>query len=137
MLFTELVWGPLFTSPLVLPLSLNVRLCDLRSRFLAKGRVGRGYRAIARNGRVLFAADHPLAEWVNRPAQVRLQPWHRAILQGDRAEPYGILLCVRTPPPSAPQANYTTRLVETPDASFALAVGVGGGLALEFRATSG
>lgn len=133
MLLSEFVWGPLFTSPQALPLSLDVWMCDLRPRFLAKGRVGHGYRAIARNGRILLATGYPLAEGANRPARARLQVWHRAILPGDRPEPYGLLLCVRAALPPAPGPFYATRLVETPDASFALAVAIGGGQILEFR----
>ena len=95
MLLTDLVWGPLLASPQALPLTLHTRLCDLRTRFLPKGAVRQGHRAIARNGRVLLATDRPLAELADRPAQVRLQVWHRAILPGDAPAPYGILLCVR------------------------------------------
>jgi hypothetical protein len=133
MVLTELLSGPLFTSPQDLPLCLHAQLCDLRPRFLPKGRVGQGYRAVARNGRVLLATNRPLAEWVDRPAQVRLQIWHRAILPGDRPEPYGILLCLRDILESALMPIYTTRLVGMPDPSCALAVELGGGLVLEFR----
>jgi hypothetical protein len=132
MLFTDLIWGPLLISPQALPLTLDAQLCDLRPRFLPKGMVGNGHRAIARNGRVLLATDRPLAELVDQPAHTRLQVWHRAILPGDAPEPYGLLVCVRgkllsaTPP-------YVTQLVAAPDAAFALAVDVGGGRVLEFR----
>jgi hypothetical protein len=133
MLFTEFLWGPLYTTPQSLPLSLSVGLCDLRPRFLPKGRIGHGYRAIARNGRVLLASDAALAECVDRPARARVQIWHRAILPGGRAEPYGILLCVRTLPHSSPAPTYRTSLVDAPDPAFALAVALGGGIVLEFR----
>src|SRR5437870_1095548 len=98
MLSDELLSGPLFPGPQALPLCLQVWTCDLRPRFLAKGRVGQSYRAVARNGRVLLAADRSFAELTDRPAQVRVQIWHRVILPGDPAEPYGILLCVRSDP---------------------------------------
>jgi hypothetical protein len=80
MLHTELLRGPLVGSPQIWPLLLHVRLCDLRPCFLPKARVGRSYRAIARNGRVLLATNRHLEEWIDRPAEVRLQTWHRAIL---------------------------------------------------------
>src|SRR5262245_62037945 len=90
---------PLLSGPLVesagWPLVLHPALCDLRPRFLAKGQVGRGGRAVARNGRVLLAADRPLPELAGRAAHVRLQTWHRALLPGDPPEPHGILLCLR------------------------------------------
>jgi hypothetical protein len=132
MLLTDLLWGPLLASPQALPLTVHARLCDLRTRFLPKGMVGRGYRAIARNGRVLLAMDRPLAELVDQPVQARLQVWHRAILPEDALEPYGILLCVRCARLSA-LPLYATRLVAAPEASFALAVDLGGGRVLEFR----
>jgi hypothetical protein len=133
MLIRELLSGQLFNTAQALPLRLDAQLCDLRPRFLAKGCVGRSYRAIARNGRVLLATDQPLAELADRVAQTRLQVWHQAILPGDRAEAYGILLCVRCDPLSAPYPIYTTRLVRAPDPSCALAVELGGGFVLEFQ----
>lgn len=136
MSLTELLSGPLFSLSQVLPLCFPTLICDLRPRFLAKGRVGRGYRAIARNGRVLLATDRPLAAWVDQPGQVRLQTWHRAILPGDCARPYGILLVLRSSPFSASMPRYTTRLVGVPDLSCALALDLGGGLVLEFRQLS-
>jgi hypothetical protein len=133
MVLTDLLWGPLLTSLEALPLRLGVRLCDLRPRFLLKGRVGPAYRAIARNGRVLLATDRSLAELVDRPARMRLQVWHRRILPGDAAEPYGLLFSVRGVPLSAQEQMYATRLVGAPASSFALAMDLGGGLVLEFR----
>ena len=133
MLPTELLWGRLVSSPQIGPLHIHAQICDLRPRFLPKGRVGRGYRAIARNGRVLLATDRPLAEGVDQPAQVRVQTWHRAILPGDRAETYGILLCLRSDPVVVSMPNYAARLVGVPAPFCVLALDVGGGLILEFR----
>jgi hypothetical protein len=133
MLLTGLLWGPLVSPPQIWPLRLDARICDLRPRFLPKDRVGQGYRAIARNGRVLLATDRPLTECVDLPARVRLQTWHRAILPGDRAEPFGLLLCIRSLSPSAPRPTYTTRLVTMPDPSCRLALDLGGRLVLEFQ----
>jgi hypothetical protein len=137
MVISELLSGSLFTGAQALPLRLEVWMCDLRPRFLPKGRVGPGYRAIARNGRVLLATQQSLAELVNRPAQTRLQVWHRAILPGDPAEPYGIVLCVRSNPLSAPCPIYRTRLVRAPAPRCALALELGGGLVLEFQRSGG
>lgn len=79
------------------PLVLTASLCDLRTRFLAKGGVGSSCRAIARNGRVLLASPWPLGETAGRLARVRLQTWHRALLPGDPPRPHGILLCLHAP----------------------------------------
>jgi hypothetical protein len=131
----DLIRGPLLTAAAPWPLSLCVLLCDLRPRFLAKGQAGRGHRAIARNGRILLAADRPLAELVGRCARLRLQTWHRAILPGDRPKPYGLLLCVR--PADGEEPQFETLLVSQPDGSAELALDVGGGQALHFRRRPG
>ena len=125
-----LLWGPLVSGTPPFPLLLPVRLGDLRGRFLAKGRAGRGYRALARNGRILLAGDRPLGELPDRVVWLRVQTWHRAILPGDRPEPYGILLCVGRSVPPAPA--YDARLVRCPSPTAVLTVDVGGGWVLEF-----
>jgi hypothetical protein len=124
-----LVWGPLLDAAVALPITLPTRLGDLRPRFLSKGMVGRGYRAVARNGRVLLAGDRPLAELTDQVVRLRLQTWHKAILPGDRPEPYGLLLCVRR---AAVDALYVARLTPRCE-EFVLAMDVGGGMALEIR----
>lgn len=133
MLIDELLSGSLFTGAQAFPLHLDAWMCDLRPRFLAKTRVGQGYRGIARNGRVLLATDQPLADLANRPTQTRLQVWHRAILPGDAAEPYGILLCVRSDRHSAPDPSYRTRLAKAPTLGGSLVLELGGGMVLEFQ----
>ena len=133
MRLTELLWGPLLPSPQVLPLRLQLWLCDLRPRFLAKGRVRQNYRAIARNGRVMLATDRPLADLTDRPARARLQVWHRAILPGDRPEPYGIVFYLRSVSRSLGSPVYRTRMVKTPAPGCSLALDLGGGLVLEFQ----
>jgi hypothetical protein len=126
----DLLHGPLLDRALW-PLMLCVLLCDLRPRFLPKGRAGRGHRAVARNGRVLLASDVPVTALTGRPALVRLQTWHRALLPSDRPKAHGLLLCVRDAGDAVPQ--HGTRLVRVPEEPFELAVEVGGGLVLEFR----
>jgi hypothetical protein len=125
----DLVCGPLLGGA-AWPLRLSAALCDLRPRFLPKGRAGRGFRAIARNGRVLLVSDVPLAELAGRAARVRLQTWHRALLAGDRPKPYGLLLCVRG---ADDTPAWGTRLLREPEAPFGLALALGGGVVLEFR----
>jgi hypothetical protein len=106
----------------------------LRPRLLAKGRAGRGYRAIARNGRVFLASDLPLEELTGRVAQVRLQTWHRAILPTDAFEPYGILICLRCRPGPSGRRLYETQLVQAGTGRFELGLDLGGGMSLVFAA---
>src|SRR5262249_49179285 len=90
----ELCWGPLAETASG-PLVLTARLGELRPHFLPTGGVGRGYGAVARNGRILLASHVPVTELAGRVAVMRLQTWYRALLPGDVPEPYGLLLCVR------------------------------------------
>ena len=128
----QLLSGPLWAAAGGLPLSLAARWCDVRSRFIPKGRVGRGERAVARNGRVLLAGDRPLAELAGCAVRVRVQVWHKVILPGRPPEPFGLLLCVRGRDDVAGPL-YETRLSERPGEAFDLALDVGGGRVLEFR----
>ena len=128
-----LLRGPLLRKARSLPLGLCATLCDLRPRFLPKGRVGRGYRAMARNGRVLLASRLPLAELAGHAARLRLQPWNRAVLPGDVPEPYGLLLCLDTGRRPAPGPIYETRLEPVEGEPAELCLDVGGRLALAFR----
>jgi hypothetical protein len=133
----DLLRGPLLTAAGPWPLSLCVLLGDLRPRFLAKGQAGRGYRAVARNGRVLLAGDRPLADLAGRCVRLRLQTWHRTVLPGDRPKPHGLLLCVRSAAGQGPE--FEARLARHGDGSadLALALDVGGGQALHFRRLRG
>jgi hypothetical protein len=126
---SRVLWGPL--SEARLPLSLTVSLCDLRPRFIQKCMIGKGYRAIARNGRVLLASDCPLVEMAKRTVCLRVQTWHKAILAGDPPAPYGLLLCIRGKDQG--RADYVARLVSNSEEPFDLALAVGGGLILEIR----
>jgi len=123
-----------------LPLSLNACLCDLRPRFIPKGQVGQGFRAVARNGRVVLASDVPVTELPGRVAHVRVQTWHKVILAGELARPYGLLLCVRQAGHAKTAAILQTRLVNAVDrnvsADVVLAIDVGGGSVLEFFAAT-
>ncbi len=127
---SAVIWGPLLDAAGSLPISLPVRCCDLRPRFLAKGTVGRGHRAVARNGRVLLASDVPLAELADQVVRLRFQKWHKTILPGDRPAPWGVLLCAR-------RANvvpeYLARLTPRCEERFDLALDVGGGMMVLFQ----
>jgi hypothetical protein len=132
----DLLHGPLLDQAGRLPLTVTAVLCDLRPRFIAKGTAGRGYRAVARNGRVLLACDQSLAELVGRAARIRLQVWHRALLPGDRPEPYGLLVCIRMRDRAVSERLYQTRLAREGENAADLILDVGGGLGLEWYSSS-
>jgi hypothetical protein len=113
------------------PLVLRAVLGDLRPRFLPKCRVGPGWRAVARNGRVLLASDRPLEELTGRAVLLRLQTWHREVLPGEGPTPRGILLCLRADEGDEPLL--TTELAAAPEGACELALDVGGRLWLVFR----
>jgi hypothetical protein len=126
----NLLAGALVSAAAPWPLSLPAVVCDLRRRFIAKCRVGDGYRSVSRNGRVLLCADRPLDELAGRAALVRVQGWHKPVLPGDRPEPYGLLLFVRAVA-AGTAAPYTMQMVPAPGGELSL--DVGGGLWLEFH----
>jgi hypothetical protein len=128
---TDLLCTPAEFGCLQHPLVLQVQLCDLRPRFLFKGRVGRGHRYIARNGKVLVACDQALGALASQFVKVRFQVWHRAILPGDHLQPYGILVCIKHLPDGATDPFYWSCLAKRAPADFAL--DVGGSLFLQFQ----
>jgi hypothetical protein len=132
---SEWLWGPLLHAAGRLPLALSVRWCDLRPRFLDKGRAGKGHRAIARNGRILLASPFALAELPGRVTRLRLQVWHKVILPAAAAEPYGILLSVYPERAPAKGPLYQAALERDPGEGSALYLTVGGGAVLTFRET--
>ncbi len=95
----DLIGGPLLLNSGGLPFSFGAVFCDVRPRMIAKGQVGRGYRAVARNGRILLASNRSLADLAGRVARIRIQPWHRIFLPGEDPELCGLLLHVRCPEP--------------------------------------
>jgi hypothetical protein len=132
-----LLQGPLLERVGSLPFTIRVVLGDVRRRFIPKGPAGRGYRAVARNGRVLLASPLPLAGLVDLEVRLRFQVWHRAILPGDPPEPYGVLLCVTAALTRDGRRNenglYRAQFVKQLEESCELTLEVGGGLSLAFR----
>jgi hypothetical protein len=133
---STLLTGNLLAAVDALPMRLRVMFGDLSSRFLAKGQVGKGYRFIARNGRVMLAADGPLADLVDTVVEARLQVWNRAILPGDIPQPYGLLLCIRRQAGSKPGSVQRGELVAEVSEGCELAIAVGGGRWLEIHGRS-
>ncbi len=144
----SLLTGRLRDAAAPWPLTLTAVLCDLRPRFLPKGMVGGGCRAVARNGRVLLCGDRPLAELIGQTVRVRIQTWNRAVLPGEAPAPHGVLLCVRVGraagfipavsaetagmnPAARPDPVYQTRLATTAEGAD-LALDVGGLQVLAF-----
>jgi hypothetical protein len=68
------------------------RLCRLVPGFIAKGQVGRHFRAVSRNGKVLLASYLPAAELEGQVVLLRFTIWHRRLLAGDPPQPAGVLL---------------------------------------------
>jgi hypothetical protein len=131
----ELLHGPLFESAGRLPIIVSASMCDLRPRFLEKGMAGRGYRAIARNGRVLVASWLPLADLPGRDAQVRVQTWHRVHLPGDVLRPFGLLVCLRPCASARAKPLYQAELMRSGFGEFVLELAVGGGMILALQPT--
>ena len=135
----QLIWGRLLESAEAESILFRALLCDLRPRFIPKGRIGRGYRAIARNGRVLLTSRLPLEALVGREAVIRLQPWRKIILPGEKPQVYGILLSVRCIDPGPSRLDraikdetFQTRLSDDSQAPADMALDVGGGMTLLF-----
>ncbi len=129
----HLLSGPLAHDGLPWPFVVPALLCELRRRFLPKGTAGRSHRAIARNGRVVLCSDLPCDRLDGHLALVRLQTWHKAMLSGESAAPYGVLLYVRTQgEPAGP--FWTTKLVKANEVGGDLRLDVGGTMALAFFA---
>jgi hypothetical protein len=123
-----------------LPIAVDAYLGDLRPRFLYKGLAGRGHRYVARNGRVLLATERRLDEWVDCLARVRIQPWRRAILPGDRPELYGILIWIGATAATKENSRrvvYRAQLVKSQDVAVEIALDMGGGLVIEFKRCPG
>jgi len=96
-----LLGGLLLEQNDVLPaegLQMTTALGDLGRAFIPKGGVGRHYRAVSRNGRVLLATDRPLEECGNRIVWLRIACSHRQILSDDESCQWGVLLVAWTPP---------------------------------------
>ena len=142
----HLIWGTMLAGQESVPapqvsaydsLCFRAVLCDLRPRFIPKCRVGRGYRAVSRNGRVLLASNVSIDLLIEREADIRLQPWRKVILPGERPETYGVLMCARCLDPDhrsglESEAIYRSCLVSEPPSTADLAVDVGGGMVLVF-----
>jgi len=88
--------GPLWTefeSSQRTSLSLNVTLPPLGPAFIPKGKVGRHFKSISRNGLILVMSAVPLKELAESASvQLRLSIWHSSHLPSEPALPYGLLL---------------------------------------------
>jgi hypothetical protein len=132
----HLIRGPSLESVDSQSICFRAILGDLRPRFILKGQIGRGYRAIARNGRILLVSRLPLDELIDREAAIRLQPWRKVILPGEKPEIFGILICVQDSEDcsylnrSQKHEIFHVRLSDADVASAEIALDVGGGSTL-------
>lgn len=132
----DLLAGPL-CSMTQWPYNLHACCCDLRPRFLVKQTIRSGCRAVSRNGRVLLCADRPVEELSGRFVRVRLQTWHRSYLPGDVPQPHGVLLYVRSLASDERKVPvFEMHLRPLVEAKGELRIAVGGGIMLDFFATS-
>lgn len=77
-------------------LLLDVTLPPLGPAFIPKGRVGRHFKFISRNGLILMMSAVPLKELAESASvQLRLSIWHSSHLPSKPALPYGLLLHAR------------------------------------------
>jgi hypothetical protein len=61
--------------------------------FIPKGKVGRHFKSISRNGLVILMSTFPPRDVPNSTAvHLRVAVWHRSHLQNDPAMAYGLLL---------------------------------------------
>jgi hypothetical protein len=88
---------------------------------------------VARNGRVLLASPLALDDLIGQEARLRFQLWRRAILPGDRPEPYGILVCVDLSRVATAGPLHDSHLLTHSDGPFELALELGGGILWAFR----
>lgn len=114
------------------PLSFAVRLCALRPAFIPKGKWGRGFRAVARNGRILLACHAPVDRLAGEVAEARLQTWHRAVGPSVRGA-CGILMCVRAGPAGYPGTHFIGCLSRGLDERREAGLELGGGRFLVLR----
>src|SRR6185437_14402396 len=83
---------------------LRARLGDFGASLIAKGKVGRHFRAISRNGLVLWMSALPMSECCDAMLRLRISIWHRASLPGERPSPWGLLVYVEPCPSAAPDS---------------------------------
>jgi hypothetical protein len=119
----HLIWGHRLESANSEAIVFHAILCDLRPRFIPKGRVGRSFRAISRNGRILLISRIPLDELLGREVVIRLQPWRKVILIGDKPVLFGILMCVQDSYTASPLDPMTTEILQARPLDSPLAPG--------------
>ena len=72
---------------------LDAALPCLAPAFESKGRIGRHFRAVSKNGQVLLLTPREAGEMEDAITRLRLSIWHRPNHSGEKPEPWGISLC--------------------------------------------
>jgi hypothetical protein len=120
-------------------ITLDTILCPFGHAFIGKGRMGSHGRSISRNGLVLLMSRSSVAELENGRVRVRLAIWHRSHLRGERAKPWGILLCANILEASCGSRQLgdfmRTVVAGGPMAEAALSIDLGGERTLNFLAS--
>lgn len=83
---------------------LEAALPPLGAAFISKGKIGRHFRAVSRNGMVLLIGAEQHAEISAARMRLRMSIWHRAHLPNEAAEPWGILLYAQRGEANGPAA---------------------------------
>lgn len=115
---------------------LDVALPPLGPAFISKGKMGRHFRAVSRNGLVLLICAEPHPEIGAKRMRLRLSIWHRAHLPGEAAEPWGILIyaqrCQGNGSPAIANRSLMALLDDDHAADCALSIELGGRRVLNF-----
>lgn len=120
---------------------LRARLGDFGASLIAKGKVGRHFRAISRNGLVLWMSALPMSECCDAMLRLRISIWHRASLPGERPSPWGLLVYVEPCPSAAagsppPQPLYDGRFGSCASPNAALSIELSDRRFLNFGGTA-
>jgi hypothetical protein len=95
-LMRSIARGPLWTefeSSRRTFLPLGVALPPLRPAFIPKGKIGRHFKSVSRNGLILLMTTASTDDLQYSTAvRLRIAIWHRAHLHTESATPYGLLL---------------------------------------------
>ena len=132
-LMRSIACGPLWTefeSSRGTSVLLNVTLPALGLAFIAKGKVGRYFKSISRNGLILLmSATSPDHLQYATAVRLRIAIWHCSHLRTEAAVPYGLLLHPRPLQTTSAQSEeglYRAEITASHFANAALSLELGG-----------
>jgi hypothetical protein len=132
-LMRSIACGPLWTefeSSQGTSVLLNVTLPALGPTFIAKGKVGRYFRFISRNGLILLMSTTSTDDLQYATAvRLRIAIWHRSHLRTEASVPYGLLLHaqpLQTISAQSDEAPYRAEVTALHSANAVLSLELGG-----------